>query len=37
MQKKGIDISRYQGTPDFAKLKNYEIIFIVGGVNYDVR
>lgn len=28
MQKKGIDISRYQGTPDFAKLKN-EVDFVI--------
>lgn len=28
MTKKGIDISRYQGTPDFAKLKN-EVDFVI--------
>lgn len=28
MQKRGIDISRYQGTPDFAKLKN-EVDFVI--------
>lgn len=28
MQKKGIDISRYQGTPDFAKLKS-EVDFVI--------
>lgn len=28
MTKKGIDISRYQGKPDFAKLKN-EVDFVI--------
>ena len=32
-KKKGIDISRYQGTPDFTKVKN-EVVFVLVQAGY---